>query len=130
MCSKRFAAAIGIDMPSLHRGQEYITANGNVESPLGVTQQKLKFTLGRGSTNSCTVELHVTVVDTTAYDMLLGMEFVRAFNGAYDSYTELFSYRWHDVNGRMLSHGISASCHTSSPPVVAYACFEGLISNA
>ena len=93
MCSLRFAAAIGIDIPSVQRGTEYITASGNVKRPLGVTRQKLKFTLGRGSTNSCTIELHVTVVDTTAYDMLLGIEFMRAFNGVYDSYTELFSYR-------------------------------------
>ena len=130
MCSKRFAAAIGIEMPSLQPGTEYITAGGNVERPLGVTRQKLKFTLGRGSTKSCTLELHVTIVDTTAYDMLLGMEFVRAFNGVYDAYTELFSYRWHDANGRMLTHNISAPCHTSSPLEVAYACVEGLINNA
>ena len=58
------------------------------------------------------------------------MEFVRAFNGVYDAYTELFSYRWHDANNKMLTHSISAPCHTSSPPVVAYACFEGLYSSA
>ena len=70
------------------------------------------------------------MVDTTAYDMLLGMEFMRAFNGVYDSYTELFSYRWRAANGNMRSHSISAPCHTNSPPVVAYACFAVLNSSA
>ena len=64
--SKRFAAAIGIEVPSLQPGTEYIAASGNVERSLGVTRLKLKFTLGRGTTNSCEVELQVTIVDTTA----------------------------------------------------------------
>ena len=127
MCSLRFATTIGIEMPSLQQGDKYITANGNVEKPLGVTHQKLKFTQGRGTANSASVELQVTVVDTTAYDMLLGMDFVREFNGVYESYTEKFSYKWHDATGNMLTHSIFAPCHTTAPLVVAYACFEGLI---
>ena len=129
MCSLRFATAIGIEVPSLQQGDKYVTASGNVEKPLGVTRQKLKFTLGRGTTNMVIVELHVTIVDTTAYDMLLGMDFMRAFNEFYDSYTEPFTYRWHDAVVNMLTHSISAPCHTAAPPVVAYACFEGLISS-
>ena len=42
----------------------------------------------------------------------------------------VYQYRWHTTAGVMVSHSISAPCHTSSPPVVAYACFEGLISSA
>ena len=80
MCSLHFATAIGIEVPSLQEGDKYITASGNVEKPLGVTHRKLKFTLGRDTTNTASVELQVIVVDTTAYDMILGMDFIRAFN--------------------------------------------------
>ena len=73
------------------------------------------------------VELHATVVDTKSYDVILGMEFVTAVMGAYDAYTEKFTYRWGDGESGLQSHAISAPCHTSTPPVVAYACFGGLI---
>ena len=75
----------------------------------------------------CTIEVEATIVDTTAYDVLLGMEFVAAMCGAYDSYTEMFTYRWHDATGLLNSHSISAPCHVSSRPLIAYACFGGLI---
>ena len=61
--------------------------------PLGITKEKLAFTLGRGTDTLCVVDLTATVVDTTAYDVLLGMEFVKAVKGIYDAYTERFSYR-------------------------------------
>ena len=95
----------------------------------GTTKSKLKLTLGRGTNHLCVVELDATVVDTTAYDVILGMEFVVAVMGAYDAYTELFTYRWHDADGQLQAYSISAPCHTSSPPLMAYACFRGLISN-
>ena len=78
----------------------------------------------------CVVELHATVVDTTAYDMILGKEFVTIVKGAYDAYTEKFTHRWSDGESGLQSHAISAPCHTATPPVVAYACFEGLLSSA
>ena len=77
----------------------------------------------------CVVQLDATVVDTTACDVIVGMEFVAAVMGAYDAYTEQVLYRWHDDQGQMQSYSISAPCHTSSPPLMAYACFSGLISN-
>ena len=98
--------------------------------PLGITSQKLKFTLARGTDHECVVELHATVVDIKAYDVILGMEFVAAVRGAYDAYTEEFTYRWDNGNGGLHSHSICAPCHTSTLPVMAYACFGGLISNA
>ena len=92
-------------------------------SPLvGITKEKLKFTLGCGIDNLCVVELTATVVDTVAYDVLLGMEFMRAAKGAYDSYTEMFHYRWEDESGNLHStslpratqqHGEWWSTHTS-----------------
>ena len=111
-------------------GVEFVVASGAIEMPLGVTKNKLKFTLGRGTDKLCVVELHATVVDTTAYDVILGMEFVTAVRGAYDAYTEKFTYRWGDGESGLQSHAISAPCYTSTPPVVAYACFEGLLSSA
>ena len=60
---------------------EFVTASGAIEMPLGVTKNKLKFTLGRGTDKLCLVELHATVIDTTAYDVILGMEFITAVKG-------------------------------------------------
>ena len=98
--------------------------------PLGITAAKLKFTPARGTDHECVVELHAIVVDTTAYDVILGMEFVAAARGAYDAYTEQFTYRWDNGSGGLHSHSIPAPCHFLVLPVMAYACFGRLISNA
>ena len=127
--SKTFATAMGLTAHSLQRGVEFVTASGAVEMPLGTTKAKLKLTLGRGTYHLCVVKLEATVVDTTTYDVILGMEFVAAGMGAYDAYTELFTYRWHDADGQLQVYSVSAPCHTSSPPLMAYACFSGLISS-
>ena len=129
MCSAKFAAAIGVDMRQLHRGEAFVTASGAVERPLGVTRSKLKFNLGRGTDNPCVVEMEVTVVDTTAYDVLLGMENIRAVKGSYCSYTEKFTHRSMDASGHLRSSTINAQCHAITRPVVAYACFAGLINS-
>ena len=81
MLSKTFAAAMRIDANSLSRGIEYVTASRAVEIPLGITKQQVKFTLSRGTPLMCTVEVVSTIVDTTAYDALLGMEFITAMCG-------------------------------------------------
>lgn len=47
--------------------------------------------------------------------------------GAYDAFTNMFTYRWMDLEGVLQSHVVSATCHVSSPPLIAYA-FGGLIS--
>ena len=127
MLSKTFAAAMNINVRTLSQGVDFVTASGAVEKPLGVTKNKVRFTLSRGTSQMCTIEVEATIVDTTAYDVLLGMEFVAAMCGAYDSYTEMFTYRWHDATGLLNSHSISAPCHVSSRPLIAYACFGGLI---
>ena len=49
MLSKKFAAAMQIHSQALKRGVEFVTASGAIEMPLGVTKNKLKFTLGRGT---------------------------------------------------------------------------------
>lgn len=48
--------------------------------------------------------------------------------GAYDTYSEMFKYKWTGSDGLLRSHEIPAPCHVSSPPIIAYACFGGLIS--
>ena len=99
MLSKTFAAAMNINAQALSRGTDYITASGAIERPLGVTKNKVKFTFSRGTPQMWTVELEATIVDTTAYDVLLGMEFITAMCGAYDAYTEMFTYRWREARG-------------------------------
>ena len=90
MMSKNFAAAMAIHAVSLAKGTKFVTASGAVEVPLGVTYSSVEFYLGRGTPHALSVHLHVTVVDTTAYDVLLGTEFMAAVRGAYDIYTETF----------------------------------------
>ena len=96
---------------------------------MGVTTKKQKFNLGRDTDNPCVVEMEVTVVDTTAYDVLLGMEFIRAVKGSYYSYTEKFTYRCMDEGGHLRSSSINVPCHAIKRPLVAYAYFAGLISS-
>ena len=129
MLSWIYAQAIGLTADMLQRGQAYVTASGAVEFPVGVTKKKLKFHLGRGTEFHQVLELEATVVDTKAYDVLLGVEFFKAAKGVYDAYTEKFSYRWEGADGQLLSHNLSAPCHSSTPPLVAYACFGGVISH-
>ena len=69
------------------------------------------------------------MVDTTAYDVLLGMKFIRAVKGSYCSYTERFTYRSMDASGHLRSSTINAPCHAITRPVVAYACFARLINS-
>lgn len=128
MLSKAYATAMHVYFRNLNPGTEFVTAGGAVEMLLGVCKNKVKFTLARGTPNMCTVEVYVTVVDTTAYDALLGMEFLSAVDVSYDTYTKMFKYRWTSPDGLLHNHEVSAPCHVSSPPLIAYACFGGLIS--
>ena len=93
MISKTFATALKINAKKMDKGGIFVTASGKVTVPLGITKDKLRFTLGRSTVYELTVELAVTVVDTPVYDVLLGMEFVKATKGLYDAYTESFTYR-------------------------------------
>ena len=101
MLSKNFAAAMAIHAVSLAKGIEFVTASGAIEVPLGVTYSPVEFNLGRGTPHALSVKLLVSVVDTTAYDVLLGTEIMAIVRGAYDSYTKMFTYRWNGVDGRL-----------------------------
>ena len=87
MISRKFAIGMGLDIENLHKGTEFITASGAIEKPVGTTKVKVLFTLSRKTANESKVELLVTIVDTLAYDALLGMEFISAVGGAYDTWT-------------------------------------------
>ena len=49
MLSRAFAVALPVNKEDLMRGEKFITASGAVETPLGVSREKLRFTLGRGT---------------------------------------------------------------------------------
>ena len=68
----------------------------------------------------------VTVVNTTAYNALLGMEFTAAIGGCYDTYNK-FWYRQVGLDGLTQSFEISTPCHLSSLPLIACAFFGDLI---
>ena len=89
MLRKAFATAMHINFRNLDQGTEFVTASGSVEMPLGFSNHKVKFTLARGTPHMFTIEVPVTIVDTTAYDVLLGMEFITAVGGAHESYARL-----------------------------------------
>ena len=120
---------MGLDLHNLQAGTEFITASGAIEKPVGVTKAKIQFTFARKTSNECRVELVVTVVNTLAYDALLGMDFISAVGGAYDTWTDMFKCRWENTQGEVQSHELSAPCHTNIPRA-AYAYFANLISSA
>ena len=90
MINKSFATAMGIDLIDLNQGVEFVSASGAVEHPLGVPKTKVMFTWSRGISNECKADVAVTIVDTTTYNVLLGMEFITAMGGAYDTWPEMF----------------------------------------
>ena len=55
--------------------------------PLDISQGKVNFTFARGTPNMCIAALFLTIVDTTTYIVLLGVEFTTAMDGAYHTYT-------------------------------------------
>ena len=130
MMSKRYAKAVGVNLSTLKRGIEFITADGALASSLGTTPQPLEFVLARNTPHEHKLLVHASIIDTPAYDILLGMEFIRAAKGLYDAYTERFTYRYLDQKNNLLSHSLSAPCHTLTPPVVAAAFMAGLIDAA
>ena len=85
---------MGLDPNNLNGGAEFVSASGVVEHSLGSTKAKVMFTLSLGTANECKAAINATIVDTSAYDALLGMEFIIAMGGAYDTWTELLKYIW------------------------------------
>ena len=130
MMSKRCAVAVGINISTLVRGIEFITADEALATSLGTTSHPLEFVLSRNTPAEHRLLVHASIIDTLAYDIILGMEFIRAAIGVYDAYTEQFTHRYFGTNGNLISHSLFAPCHTFTPPVVAAASMVGLIDEA
>ena len=129
MMSKRYVVAIGINLSTLVAGIEFVTADGALATSLGTTPSPIEFVLSRGTPQKFRLMLDASIIDTPAYDILLGVEFIRAAQGGYCSYTEKFAYRYFGADGTLTSFSLSAPCHTSTPPIVASAFTVGLINS-
>ena len=119
MLSSNYAVTVGVNLANLEEGEGFITASGSIERPMGMAW--VDFTLMRGTEHEHRVTIKVTIVDTLVYDTLLGVDFIRAVKGAYDTWTETFRYRWVDTFGGFHSHEISAPCHTKIPQPIGVA---------
>ena len=94
---------------------------------MGQTTAKLEFVMSRGTDHELRVTLTDLVVDTNAYCALLGTKFITATNGAYNSYTKKFKYRYRAIDGILHSYELPAPCESVTTPLVAYAFLVGLI---
>ena len=94
MLSKKFAMVVGVNMDILVPGMEYNTSDGSIILALGTTPHPIDFVLSRNTPQEHRVALAALVVDTDSYCMLVGMDFIRAIRGAYDSYTAMFKYKF------------------------------------
>ena len=130
MMSKQYAVAVGVNLATLVRGIEFITADGALATSLRTTPHPLEFVLLRNTPDEHRLLVNASIIDTPAYDILLGMEFIRAARCVYDAYTEQFTYRYFGSDGKLNSSSLFAPCHTSTPPVVAVAFMVGLIDEA
>ena len=83
--SKRYAVAVGVNISTLVRGIDFITADGALATSLGTTPHPLEFVLSKNTPHEHRVLVHASIINTLAYDILLGMKFIRAARGAYDS---------------------------------------------
>ena len=122
MFSSNFAVTVGIALDNLEEGEGFITSSGSVEKPLGVAS--VNFTFMRDTAHEHRVTIRVTVVDTLVYDTLLGMDFISAVKGAYDTWSETFKYRWEDIYGEFHSYEIPAPCHAKIPPPIIHAYYS------
>ena len=86
MMSKRYAVAVGTNLSTLVAGIEFVTADGAVANSLGTTPSPIEFVLSRGTPQEFRLMLDASIIDTPAYNILLGVEFIR--RGGYCSYTE------------------------------------------
>lgn len=64
-----------------------------VEVQMGVTRKKVEFVISWGTPREHQVSLQVIALNTTTYNALLGMEFLAAMGGGYDTYAEIYTCR-------------------------------------
>lgn len=79
--------------PNLDRGPIFITANGQQNNSIGKIQRMLDMCLCKGSPAETNFMVHTVVVDTYAYDIILGSDFFGACLGAVDYFKEKFIWR-------------------------------------
>ena len=90
MLSTKFSKVVDVNFSTLNLGPEFVTAKGKVVVAMGTTPHPLEFLLSRGTVHELRVSLHAVTVDTNAHCAILGMEFISAVKGGYNSYTEMF----------------------------------------
>ena len=90
MLTTKFAKALGVNFSTLTPGPDFVTAEGKEGAAMDTTPQPLEFVLSSGTHQELRVHLPAIIVDTNAYCAILGMEFISAVKGGYNSHTELF----------------------------------------
>ena len=84
MMSKRYAVAVGVNISTLVRVIEFITVDGAPATSLGTTPHPLEFFLSKNTPQEHRLLVNAAIIDTPAYDILLGIYLIRAARGAYD----------------------------------------------
>ena len=83
---RKFSATIArLEPRHLKRAPLVITACGQPSRPIGLSTIPLEFILADGTENRTEFLAKVIVMDTDAYDILLGMEFIASCGGGIDS---------------------------------------------
>ena len=103
MMSKRYAVAVGINLSTLVAGIEFVTADGALATSLGTTPSPIEFVLSRGTPQEFRFMLDASI---PAYDILLGVLFIRAARGGYCSHTEKFTYRYFGADETLTSFSL------------------------
>lgn len=85
MFSIDFATVIGINAITLALGRSFLTVEGGLENSMRVTEEVV-FTLARGTPQERRCSLKATVVNTTTYCALLGMDFAAVVGGVIDTW--------------------------------------------
>ena len=91
LIGRDFAGAIPrLQLDQLTPAPRVITACGTHATPLGMSKSLLQFRIAVKTSNETTIMGRVVVMDTTEYDVLLGMQFLGAREGFVDPVTEQF----------------------------------------
>ena len=97
--------------PYMAPGEDFITADGKTCKSLGNATEKLEFIIGKGTPVETVIYCDAMVVDTSSYDVILGMDFLAECKGLTDPLTEEFMWR---VDCRSTTH---VPCQEARLPV-------------
>ena len=94
LVGRNFAASIAhLEPRHLKKAPLIITACGQPSRPIGLSTISLDFILADGTKNRTKFLAKVIVMDTDAYDILLGMGFITSCGGGIDSQYDKFFWR-------------------------------------